>query len=312
MDNRWRRSILAGSIVALAACTANGSAASSGPPSTSSPSVAPAQGRILFARVSASGQGRLLVVDATGSGEQPFSPGRASFETRNLSPDGSRLAIVSANGRGQLVSGTVRVDGSGLRLFASADPTLNLACGVWAPAARMACEAWDDRAPSRDGIYTVRASDGGDPQRLTGARDVPCDYSPDGSQLAFVRSGADGTTGTLMVMDVGRGTTHPVLADVAIAGTSCDWAPDGRSILTGSSDGKLMIVTPTGGSAPFVGDGIDGFASGGRWSLDGSHVLFSMSLTGQQFDVYTAAADGSDLTRITDSKRLEEALSWLP
>lgn len=311
MDDRWRRSIIATSIVALTACTANGSV-SSGPPSTTSTSEAPAQGRILFARVSASGQGRLLVVSTAGSGEQPFSTGRASFETRNLSPDASRLAIVSANGRGQLVSGMARVDGSGVRLFARPDPTLNLACGVWASAARMACEAWDDAAPSRDGIYTVRASDGGDPQRLTRARDVPCDYSPDGSQLAFVRAGTGDGSGTLMVMDVARGTTHPVLADVAIAGTPCDWSPDARSIVAGTVDGELMIVTPDGGGAPFAGDGIDGFASGGRWSLDGSHVLFSMALAAQQFDVYTAAADGSDLTRITDSSRLEEALSWLP
>jgi hypothetical protein len=37
-----------------------------------------------------------------------------------------------------------------------------------------------------------------------------------------------------------------------------------------------------------------------------------MTLEGEQFDVYTAAADGSDLTRITDSELLEEAWTWLP
>ena len=41
-------------------------------------------------------------------------------------------------------------------------------------------------------------------------------------------------------------------------------------------------------------------------------VLFSMTLEAEQFDVYTAAADGSDLARITDSELLEEAWTWLP
>ena len=58
--------------------------------------------------------------------------------------------------------------------------------------------------------------------------------------------------------------------------------------------------------------GLDGFASGPSWSLDGDHIMFSMTLEGQHFDVYTAAADGSELTRITDSDLLEEAAVWLP
>jgi hypothetical protein len=48
------------------------------------------------------------------------------------------------------------------------------------------------------------------------------------------------------------------------------------------------------------------------WSTDGSHVLFSMSLDDDRFDVYTAAPDGSDLTRIADSGLLEESANWLP
>lgn len=112
-------------------------------------------------------------------------------------------------------------------------------------------------------------------------------------------------------MDAGGGDGRSLLDDVVLAGTSCDWSPDGRSILT-SSAGTLAVVSPDGESAPVVGDWIDGFAMGGVWSLDGSHILFSMRLDDDQWDVYTAAADGSDLTRITDSDLVEEAAAWLP
>jgi Tol biopolymer transport system component len=114
-----------------------------------------------------------------------------------------------------------------------------------------------------------------------------------------------------MVMDAGGGDARSLLDDVVLAGTSCDWSPDGRSILT-SAPGTLSVVNPDGASAPLVGDGIDGFAMGGVWFLDGSHILFSMRLEGEEWNVYTTEADGSDLTRITDFDLLEEAAAWLP
>ena len=300
--------------VVISGCTAEETAPSpgeaSGSPSASGAVDASIPGRILLGRSMPSGTTRFIVVDADGSDQMPFAPGK-EFETRNVSPDGARLAVVAASDEGVLVGGTIGVDGRGLRLFEAQDQTLNLACGVWAPHERMACEGWDDTDASRSGIYTVRASDGGHPERLTRRRDIPCDYSPDGTQLAFVRAEADGASGTLMVMDADGDGALPLLSGVTLAGIACDWSPDGRSIITGS-DGTLMVVTPDGVVSPFAGDGIDGYASGAVWSLDGSRVLFSMTLEGEQFDVYTAAADASDLRRITDSPLLEEAMTWLP
>ena len=252
-----------------------------------------------------------FVANPDGSDETPFAPGK-EFEARNLSPNGSRLALVAEDSPGAFVGGTVDVDGSAFRLFAHPDPSLNLACGVWASPRRLACEGWDDSDPSRAGIYTVRASDGGDPRRLTQDRDVPCDYSPDGSQLAFVRTAANPQFGTLMVMDAEGGDADPLLDDVALSGIACDWSPDGRSILAATGDGMMVTVTPSSESSPLIGDGIHGFALGGTWSLDGSHILFSMTFEGDQWDVYVAAADGSNLTRITDSELIEEGSIWLP
>ena len=271
---------------------------------------APLPGRILFSRMTPSDGFLHFSASTDGSGETPFVPG-VEFEARHLSPDGSLLAISAPNEQGLLVGGTVEVDGSNYRLFAPTDPSLNLVCGVWAPRGRLACEGWDDSDPSRAGIYTVRATDGADPQRLTRLRDIPCEYSPDGTQLAFVRTVADDGRGTLMVMDAAGGKARELLDDVVLTGIPCDWSPDGTSILA-SSAGALHFVTLDGETSRLAGDGIGGFAMGGLWSPDGSHVLFSMALEDQQFDVYTAAADGSGLTPIADSELLEESAYWLP
>jgi len=300
--------------VAIASCSAGESAPTaeavenrhaSDQPDPASP------GRVLFARITPSDASRHYVIDADGSTQRPFAPGKA-FETRHLSPDGAKLAIVAMNDQGGvIVGGTIGVDGKGFRLFESADPTLHLACGVWAPHGRMACEGWDDADPSRSGIYTVRASDGSGLQRVTHGRDVPCDYSPDGTQLAFVRAAGPDEVETLTVMDADGTHLRPLFRGVTLSGITCDWSPDGRSILT-ESDGTLVVVSPTGKASSFSGEEIDGYASGGVWSPDGARILFSMALEGEQFDVYSAAADGSDVVRITDSDLLEEALAWLP
>jgi hypothetical protein len=273
--------------------------------------LAPTAGRILLQRFPESGPPEKYVVNADGSDEEPFGP-RVDYETRQVSPDELLLSIVGPNSQGSLVGGTIGLDGSGFLLFENPEPSLNLACGIWGPNDRMACEAWSDDDPSLAGIRTVLASDGSDPQLLTTGRDVPCDYSPDGSQLAFVRENPDGNGNTLMVVASEGGEPEALLEDVAQSGVPCDWAPDGGSILTATTDGKLQVVTTEGESAAFIGDGLDGYIFNGVWSSDGSRILLTMALVGEQGDVYTVASDGSDLRRITDSALLDEGLTWLP
>jgi WD40 repeat protein len=303
----------------LSAC--GGSVSTSEPTFTARQSVSPAAstlaptagapGRILLQRFPESGPPEKYVVNADGSDEEPFGP-RVDYETRQVSADESLLSIVGPNSPGSLVGGTISVDGSGFLLFENPEPSLNLACGIWGPHDRMACEAWNDADPSLAGIRTVLASDGSEPQQLTTGSDIPCDYSPDGSKLAFVRENPDGNGSTLMVVASEGGEPAALLEDVAEAGLPCDWAPDGSSILTATTDGKLQLVTTEGDSAAFIGDGLDGYIFNGVWSSDGSRILVTMAFVGEQDDVYTIAADGSDLQRITDSELLEEGLTWLP
>lgn len=293
----------------LAGCTASSTGATQAPATTSSTATAPAA-RILVGHFDDAGAAQRFVVNEDGSGKQPFFLAD-DFETRSVSPDGRHLAIVTANKDGVVVSGLASIDGSALRFFDAPASGLNLACGVWAPDDRLVCEGWDDADPSRSGLYTVRVTDGGNPVRLTNRHDVPCDFSPDGAQLAFVRTEGDGSTGTLMTMAPDGSDPRALLHDVAVSGVPCDWSPDGNTILT-SAGGTLMLVTPEGDTAQLAGTGLDGYITNGLWSPDGTRILLTMALEGDQFDVYTVAADGSDLTKITHSPQVDEAWSWLP
>ena len=82
------------------------------------------------------------------------------------------------------------------------DPDIETFCGgAWSPdGERLACEAYgvDDRG--RNGIYSIRVSDGGGLTRITsnpGGEDIPGDYSPDGTRLVFFRVEANGRHGHL-------------------------------------------------------------------------------------------------------------------
>jgi Tol biopolymer transport system component len=282
------------------------------PTPTASPSLTSAQvdRRILFIR-----DERAFTTAIDGSGEQVFADDQRLDVVTTLSPDRTRLAFVTVNDQGTVVGGTVNVDGSNYRLFEPADPSLNLACGWWGPDDRIACEGWDDADPSRAGIYTVRASDGRGLRRLTSGREYPCSYSPDGTRLAFIRVTQDlGTRterGKLMVMNADGGEPRVLLEGVGESGLACDWSPDGKTIVAGTSEGSIVLVSPRGTRTPLHGEGIDGYSEGFVWSVDGARVMFSMNLDGQ-FDVYTVGADGTGLARITDSAEDEFGLAWLP
>ena len=298
-------------VVAVTSCTSTDppTPVSSSSSTGISPTVAP--GQVLVGRpISPDVQGYFQKA-ADGSGEEAFAPGK-EFEARQLSPDGSLVSIVAVDRAGVLVGGTVNVDGTAFELFHHQDRSLHLACSVWAPRGRMACEGWDDDDPSRAGIYTVRAADGSDPRRLSRSRDVPCDYSPDGTQLAFVRTDGDDGVGTLMVMDADGASARRLSENVVLAGTSCDWSPDGKAILAASADGSLVMVTPSGERSAFAPDGMDGPASGGVWSPNGEWIMFSMIPEGDDLSAaYIASRDGSDLVRLTDPGDYEEAAVWL-
>ena len=153
---------------------------------SSSPLAAPPpDGRLVYQRLA---DGYVaVIVNPDGTGEQVLVP---NLNGTVWSPDGLRLMVDVQSPQGLAFAALVNSNGSNYLAFDSPDPTLQLGCGAWSPDGfRLACAGWDDTDVARNGIYTVRASDGGDLTRITtnpdGLHDMPSDYSPDGTQNSF-------------------------------------------------------------------------------------------------------------------------------
>jgi Tol biopolymer transport system component len=230
------------------------------------------------------------------------------------SPDGRHISVVADNRQGRLFVGLVDPDGSHYAQFDSPDPTLDLGCFAWSPdALRLACEGFDGSDVTRNGIYTVRTSDGGDLVRLTtcpnGCHDIPTDYSPDGRQIVFTRQQLpDETDVTMMVVNV-DGSDARAVTDQRIGGGR--WSLDGETILT-DANGSLLLVPIDGAEIRTIKivSGATLNPSGAAWSPDGEWIVFS-GHTDTGFDLYIARTDGTNLHQVANTPNIwEGAADW--
>jgi Tol biopolymer transport system component len=239
------------------------------------------------------------------------------------SPDGSRLIVPAFADDGRVATATMNADGSGFTVFELPGPTVNVACWGWSPdGTRLACETWDETRPHRaSGVFTVDATDGQDLRRLTknpfGSVDLTGDFSPDGSRFAFIRFNDQRRNGNVAVFVVnadGTGVTR-LTPWTMNACCSVSWSPDGDRLLFGV-DGSLNTMATDGSDVTAIpleaGEGF-ALAFDASWSPDGAHLVFSMYLERLgQVDIFTAAADGSDLVQLTDTRREEGFADWGP
>jgi Tol biopolymer transport system component len=284
-----------------------------------SPTVAPAAvpgGRLVYARF-VDDRGSVFTINPDGTDMKPLVlPGGVA---PRWSPDGRRISVAEDNAQGQLSIGLADREGHDYVLFDSPDPTLGLAGMAWSPdGSRLAAEAFDDSDVTRNGIYTVRASDGGDLIRVTscpdGCHDIPGDYSPDGRQIVFAREKLpDQADTTLMVVDVDGSHARPITAQKV--GGSGRWSPDGKTILATVGEdrnGSLLLVPIDGGTATKFEIASDPTLKpfGGSWSPDGEWIVFS-ARNETSVDLYVARTDGTDLHQVTDTPRnWEDGADW--
>lgn len=238
------------------------------------------------------------------------------------SPDGTRLSFPAVAPDGRITTATIDADGTDLRMFDLDHPTRNVACWGWTPdGTRLTCEVWDESRPQlAGGVFTVDATDGSDLRRLTknpyGSGDFTGDYSPDGSRYAFIRTNdgrRNGNSAVFLVNSDGTGETR--ITPWSLNAGTASWSPDGERILF-DGGGTFSTVRPDGSDLETIvldtGD-ITGFAFEPSWSPDGTRIVFTMWVEAQdQVDIFTVAADGSDLVRITDSKREDGFPDWGP
>ena len=253
--------------------------------------------------------------DGTGTIKLPGSAGR-------YSPDGTKIEATTLTADGRIGTLLMNADGSDVTVFPIPGSSMNMPCAQWSPdAEKLLCEGWDDAHPATlPGLFTVDASDGSHITRLTtntlGGHDIPGDFSPDGSRIVFLREdpGHGRHTLALFVANADGSDPHRISGwknDSACCQAS--WSPDGTRILF-AFQGRLRTVRPDGTSIKTVK--VDSgaqfyFLSNPTWSPDGTHIAFVMWTSNLgEFDLFTVAADGSDLQQLTDTHREEGFPDW--
>lgn len=281
-------------------------------------------GQIVFGRFDpAIGDDDIYVINPDGTHKRLVVPG--PHEAPVWSPDGSRIAMAAQAPDGRATTAIVNGDGSGYVLEPLPDPTLNLICGPWTPdGSRLACLGFDHSTPGRhEGVFTVRASDWSDLQRVTSnpclgenCEDDPGDFSPDGSQIVFVRHDplqADGTRALFVVNTDGTGLRRITPWGMA-PDSGGSWSPDGRRILF-AAKGTVFVVHPDGSGLRQIHIDVGG---GGWyavkepvWSPNGRRIAVSLFLRqSSALDIYTMRADGTHLVQLTHSRTGDEFPDW--
>jgi Tol biopolymer transport system component len=236
-------------------------------------------------------------------------------------PDGNSIWITNdaAQRPGHpLRPAIIRPDGSGLRpLDATKDSDLNLGCGdVSSDGRRMVMEGFNEAKQTVNGIYSVRASDGGDLVRLTHGHDGYPGYAPDDSQVVFQRTKpgvVPDQAGALFVVNA-DGTGLHRITPWGDAFLQQSWSPDGAWILFQKPYGQPYLVHPDGRDLHPLPVSLPAGAGARQldWSPDGSWIVFSLG-QGDEAAIAIVRADGTDLRVIVDGTgAIESDPHWGP
>jgi Tol biopolymer transport system component len=270
---------------------------------------------------STTGGEQVYTVDPDGTDLQLLQD---NSEVGQWSPDGLQLPLVLEPSGPSLLYAFDTGATTDLGLPFDRYPDLALFCGIWSPdGSRLACEGFGQTDGSLNGVYTVRASDGGDLQRVTSdpnGDDCPSDYSPDGKRIVITR--ANETTYEIDTVKLdGAG-----LKQITPSGTNLDfcsgrWSPQGNEILFSAhfpggdrstiwvahSDGTGLQKIPVPGCGGPRSDPTSIGCSAPSWSPDGRKIAFSRHslLPTEQFNLYTVNTDGTGLFQVTNTPDLQ-------
>ncbi|HUL49677.1 MAG TPA: hypothetical protein VLT79_06690 [Gemmatimonadales bacterium] len=249
----------------------------------------------LAERIAFSSSGMIAVIHSDGSGVQTLTSGFAPA----WSPDGSRLAyecagdICAINGDGTGFS-VLTMDGAGNR-----HPTWS------SDGTKIAFSSTRTGSPE----LWVMAANGSGLVQLTqgvGFTGNPA-WSPDGTRIVFDCQVDAGNDDLCLVNADGTGFARLTTSPAREYGAA--WKPDGSMLAftTARSDtSALALMSPTGGGMTIIGGGIPG--SSPTWSSDGTRLAFVIVDLYGRHAIYTAHADGSNLTNLVQG----DQPAWKP
>jgi hypothetical protein len=312
--------------VAVVTATSTLGLAGAGPPVHAK--VPGPNGRIVFERLiphqTETDLANVLTADPDGTHIQQLRiPVRPEVVSRTTwSPDGTKLLIdvgcrVLGSSDVLCQPATMNADGSGFTLL----PPRDNGCDVWSvDETRLLCGIPTGHiAGDAAGVFSVRATDGGDPVRLTtnpygnDGADMATDISPDGTRFVFVRyrPGPEKGRDPFRAQQVGifianmDGSDVKEVVPYGVAQghefANASWSPDGERIISSTRQGLLFTVHPDGSGLRIIHLEVGTqryFAFEPHWSPDGSRIVFCLFVHGGE-GIYSADPDGSNVVRVT-------------
>jgi Tol biopolymer transport system component len=285
--------------------------------------------------------GRIVFAEQGPNATHLFTMNPDDTDVRDLSvkgtcmswaPDGSKILIGETSGNAG--PATINPDGTGYTELEANGRTHG--CGAFSPdGTRIAfggstlLEA-DHYYPRAHGIFTVRASDGGDLVRLTPRDGTNPNYSPDGQQVVFQGvQGAQGacipqspkgggtftcpprtyrigeSDGSVFVVNADGTGLHRIASNMTGLHFAPSWSPDGRWILLSDGAGAVYVVHPDGtGLRQITLETVPRLLESyyPSWSPDGTRFVFVGWTGADRYNLFTAQADGTDVEQITHTR----------
>jgi len=274
-----------------------------------------ANGKIAFTRVApaAESERQIFTMNPDGSGLTQLTSDGANVWPR-WSANGMKIVfqsnrITPADTDGSWEIWVMNADGSGqTQITFNASPVQNLYPAFSPDGSKIVFAS--DRAPSTNLDIWAMNADGSDPHRLTtdSAGEVNPVWSPDGSKIAFWRSG------DIFVMNPDGSGQTDISTDQNATDEFPEWSPDGQMIAFDSFPSRAIWVMNADGSGrtqlsnPPSSPIVDLYPA---WSPDGTKIAFFRGVD----SIWVMNADGSDPVDITVSQPNSDtdfAPNWQP